>query len=176
MSDSFSPLTLNEPTLFYWMLSNTHQTRDYDAAINKWADPAGGVPSDLGPALSTSSYVKANPASHPGHSKPRVLPHTSRPTSAPSIRVVRENAMTVSHGSAASANIQDEASEKSAVISDGGLSDYDETNGAERLAAVNSPLKGKRRVNSEVCLLCSLCYSIITIIPNPARCSSSPTQ
>jgi hypothetical protein len=31
-----------------------------------------------------------------------------------------------------------------AVLSDGGLSDHDKTNGVEWLAAVNSPIKGKK--------------------------------
>jgi hypothetical protein len=39
------------------------------------------------------------------------------------------------------------------VLSDGGLSDCDETNGVEWLAAVNSPLKGQNPVTSEVSLL-----------------------
>jgi hypothetical protein len=37
-----------------------------------------------------------------------------------------------------------------AVMDDGGLSDNDEINGEERLAAVHSPPKGKKRVTSEV--------------------------
>jgi len=37
------------------------------------------------------------------------------------------------------------------VRDDGGLSDYDETRGEEREAAINSLPKGKKRVTSEVC-------------------------
>jgi hypothetical protein len=35
----------------------------------------------------------------------------------------------------------------------GGLSDHDEMNGEERLAAINAPPKGKKRLTSEVGLL-----------------------
>jgi hypothetical protein len=43
-------------------------------------------------------------------------------------------------------------SEMVTVLSDGGLMDNDETIGEERLVAVNSPPKGKRRVTSKVSL------------------------
>ena len=148
MSDSVLMRLDESSPLFCRTLSSIHQTRNYDTAINKWA---GGAHGDSGLALSTSSHVKTDSARHSSHSKPRVLPLTSRPTSTPSVR-----GEIISHGSA---DVQDEeASEKSAVISDGGLSDYNETNGTEWLAAVNSPIKGKKRVSSEVCPLHSLHY------------------
>jgi hypothetical protein len=54
----------------------------------------------------------------------------------------------------ASAPVKVKAEPDDIVIhSDAGLSDNDETKGIEREAAVNSPLKGKKRVTSTVSFL-----------------------
>jgi hypothetical protein len=80
---------------------------------------------------------------------------TSRRSSAPS--VLTDNVGIVSHGTIGSAKVKaepDPDAEMIIVNSDGGPSDRDETNHGlkERLAAVNSPLKGRKRVSREVSL------------------------
>ena len=55
------------------------------------------------------------------------------------------------------------AAEAIAVMSDGGLSDNDETHGEERLAAIRSPPKGKKRVTSDVSLVWVMCLVVIIV-------------
>jgi hypothetical protein len=68
-----------------------------------------------------------------------------------------------------SANVENEPELESGMVSDGGggLSDHDEINGKERLAAVNSPIKAGKRLNSDVRMLL-----VVAMVTHP----SSPIQ
>jgi hypothetical protein len=56
------------------------------------------------------------------------------------------------------------------IDSDGGPSDRDEINCEERLAAVNSPIKGKKRASSDVSPL--LFVTLLSLHPRSASCSN----
>ena len=151
--DESTVSTLGESTLYNWALSLSHktpeQTRDVptsDHARSALHTPTprhtAGRSKSVVPSLITASHL--------------LLPVlTSRATgvtrrsSGPSVRVTN-NAENVSRDSA---SVEKERAQENTVTSDGGLSDYDEINGKERLAAVNSPIKSGRRLNSEVSIL-----------------------
>jgi hypothetical protein len=142
MSDTF--LTLNQSTLFYWALSCSSQSkkrkRCKSGGINEWAE---AVPDHAKPASGTT---------YTGHSKsnvPSLVTGTSRSRSS----ILTNNVTIVSRGMVDSVKAKPAPdSEMVAVLSDGSLSDNNETIGEERLVTVNSPPKGKRQVTSEVSL------------------------
>src|ERR1700722_10262491 len=162
-----SLLTLDQSTLFYWTLSDLSKKRKHKDVI-EWA---AKIPGDVKPASHASSHIAA--CSHAGRSKsgvPSLTAGTSR-SSAPS--VLTDGVKIFSSGMADSAKVKAEPAPEITIMSDGGLSDNDETNGEERRAAVNSPPKGKKRVNSNVSPLLvarfwSPHYIHLIVIPNPA--------
>lgn len=139
----FPFLTLDRCTLFYWTLTSeaVHKKQKH-SAVNEWAlqidnaKPAFRAPT----SRSVSSRAKSSISSLTGG--------TARlSTSASS--VLSKNVKITSHQSLDSAKADPPPDLASHV--NGGLSDNDETKGEERMAAINSPPKGKKRVNSEVC-------------------------
>jgi hypothetical protein len=145
----FPWLTLDESTLFYWTLSDaaadpSHKKRKHISAINKWASSI--------PAKSTSKAAKSTTS---GRAKsdtvvPSLTSGTSGRSYAPS--VLSDEVKIISQHSGSSGLVKVEAEPASAldIYSDGGLSDNDEIRGEEREVAINSPLKGKKRITSEV--------------------------
>jgi hypothetical protein len=138
-----SLLTLDESTLFYWALSGPSQPKKRKRC-KSWAE---AVPDHAKPASGTT---------YTGLSKsnvPSLVTGTSRSRSS----ILTDNVAIVSRGIVDSVKAKPAPdSEMINVRSDGSLSDNDETMGEERLVAINSPPKGKRRVTSEV----SLCLVI----------------
>ena len=139
----FPFLTLDRCTLFYWMLtSEAMHKKQKHSAVNEWASqidnakPAFRAPT----SRSVSSRAKSSISSLTGGT-------ACLSTSASS--VLSKNVKITSHQSLDSAKADPPPDLASHV--NGGLSDNDETKGEERMAAINSPLKGKKRVNSEVC-------------------------
>lgn len=119
---SFPRLTLDSTTLFYFNLSNDAQCdgAPQSQAIDAWID---------GVTPHSKQKTKRSAGSMPSL--------TLSKTSAPTESVLTRSAIQ------ASVNVN--------VVTDSqGLSDVDETVGEERKLAHESPVKGKRRVNSEV--------------------------
>jgi hypothetical protein len=147
-----SLLTLDQSTLFYWTLSDSSKKRKHSDVINEWAaavpsaKPASRTPSNI--TAHTTSHIAAHTAARSKSGVPSLTTSTSR-SSAPSILT-----KVISRGTIDSAKVKAEpVAEMITIMSDGGLSDNDETNGEERLAAVNSPPKGRKRATSDVSLL-----------------------
>jgi hypothetical protein len=128
--------------LFYWTLaSETSHKKQKHSAVNEWASqishnakPAFRAPT----SRSTSSRAKSSILSLTGDT-------TRLSTSASSV-LSKNVKITICQP------LDSKAEPAPDLVPDlaGGLSDNDETKGEERMAAINSPLKGKKRVNSEV--------------------------
>ncbi len=137
----FPFLTLDRCTLFYWTLSSeTLHKKQKHSAVNEWASQIYNAKPAFRPtSRSTSSRAKSN--------IPSLTGDTARlSTSASS--VLTKNVKITSHQPLDLAKAEPPPD----LVSDvhGGLSDNDETKGEEHMAAINSPLKGKKPVNSEV--------------------------
>jgi hypothetical protein len=137
-------LTLDQSTLFYWTLSDSSKKRKHTDVI-EWA---AGIPSNA-KLTHAASHIVAHSHTTASRSIPTLTAGTSR-SSAPS--VLTDSVKIISHSMTDSAKIKTESAPEITIMSDGGLSDNDEINGEERLAAVNSPPKGRKRVTSEVSL------------------------
>jgi len=147
----FPFLTLDQSTLFYWTLSDASRKKQKhsSAAINEWASEIPrnvrpGFPSRA-PTKSTSSRAKSSARSLTGH---RLSTASSVLTK--NVKITRYQPSDLIKVKAEPALASDVVPETQA---NGGLSDNDEMRGEERLAAINSPPKGKKRVNSEVSFL-----------------------
>lgn len=134
----FSLLTLDESTLFYWTLAGSDAYAAYHntqkQSINKWVSAVKTYNSTLQAPRSTSSHIKIDsdiPSLTAGTSSGRSF--------APSI--LSDNVKIIVKAEPASAL---------SMYNNGGLSDNDEIKGEERDYAINSPPKGKKRINSEV--------------------------
>ena len=167
--DESSASTLDEPTfldtcrilsLIYRTLSNEYKTREQNTESE---GRATRVPtsSDVRPGPPTSGHTAGHSKSgvpfvyhHQSliHTRPYSANHTTGRSSDPSGGVPPRNVDNVSRGSR-SRNVEKEQGLENGVVSEGGLSDYDEMNGEERLDALNSPAKGGKRVNSDVRML-----------------------
>jgi len=122
--------TLDETTLFYYFLSTAKKPQNASTMIKGWA---AGVKPGVPPkqASSRSSVTSAV------HSK------VTATTLGNNVGIVTKKSKL------------DPGSSKNSVVTVnelGGVSDDDETFGEERLAAVDSPFKGKRRATSAVFL------------------------
>ena len=132
----FSFLTLDQSTLFYWTLSDVPSKMD--EAIDKWAS---AIPTHIkskleGPKSTASRSTKAVP------------PLTGGPSRSSAASVLTENIKVFTKGD--QVKIKGEHQEVISLSDDGGLSDSNELGGKEREIAINSPLKGKKRITSEV--------------------------
>jgi hypothetical protein len=140
-----SLLTLDQSTLFYWTLSNAYQApkRKRDDTIKEWNSTVGGGE----PTSRAADSVTVT--SHTRSTTPSLSCGRSR-SYAPS--VLTDDVKIISHQTPAESG--KEKPEPAPLISlrdNGGLSDNDETRGEERDAALASPVKGAKRVTSEVC-------------------------
>lgn len=125
----FPFLTLDQSTLFYWTLSDISQKKRSSTIINEWAS---AIPRHA--KLATKSI-------------PSLTSRSSAPSSlTKNVNIIRHqlDAVKVTAESASNAVPFDQSE------SMGGLSDNDEMKGEERVAAINSPPKGKKRVTSSV--------------------------
>lgn len=117
-------LTLDHTTLYYYSLSDATFPGDrHTAKINDWrvkVKKPSGTTRSITPSLTKTST--------------RSLSRSISSRSALSKVIVRQRGSDVI----------------GVVDSDVPLSDHDETNGPERVAAIKSPLKGKKRVTSSV--------------------------
>jgi hypothetical protein len=121
--------------------------------IDEWVEPASRAASHI----TIHTVAKSSRTTSTGHTKsdvpsPSLTAATGR-SSGPSESLLSHatGVKIVSHRQLDSAKATVEpARDVMEVYSDGSLSDNDETKGEERLAAINSPLKGKKRVTSEV--------------------------
>lgn len=137
-------LTLDETTLYYFFLSDnaSKSKKDFSSGINSWA---ASVPSNSRPAskattnVSQRSIFKNSTSSRSGSMLPP-LTHGSTRSSAHSVLTTD---VKISH------DIKAEP-QNDIEIAELGLSDEDETKGLERDAAIMSPPKGKKRINSSV--------------------------
>jgi hypothetical protein len=133
----FPYLTLDESTLYYWTFSDIPPKRS--AAIKKWSSAV--------PAHVKSESTLQGPKS----TSSRTLVGGASRSSANS--VLTDNIKVISHQSSDQVKIKVESRAADVISlsdSDGGLSDNDELHGKERESAINSPPKGKKRINSEV--------------------------
>ena len=145
-----SLLTLDETTLFYWTLSDLSlsKKRKHCETINDWA---AGVPDNAAPTSRGAPSRTTTTTARFKSGVPSLTTGTSRSrSSVPSVRT--HDVKNVSRRSVTSGEVKAKPRELIAVMSDAGLSDNDEINGEERLVAINSPPKGKRRVTSDVSL------------------------
>lgn len=137
-------LTLDATTLFYWTLSDP-PPKKMDFIVESWAKSVRPKSS-----ASRANSVKTGFSKRPGSTLPGLTSSRSQGASSASILT---NAITIStKGSKAqvpeAVKIKQDAD---AIYSfDGALSDNEEITGVERDAAHASPIKGKKRVNSEV--------------------------
>jgi hypothetical protein len=140
-------LTLDPTTLFYWSLSDPPKKIKYSDSVHTWAK---GVSSNAKPesrATSQTNSVKTRKSSSGKRIDPSLSASRSQATASSASVLTADIAITdnqVSQG----VRIKQE---KGTIFSfDGGLSDCEEVDGVERHAALVSPVKGKRRLDSEV--------------------------
>ena len=141
----FPFLTLDESTLFYWSLSDASHTKQKRlSAIDKWASAIPSTKSTSQGPKSTSSRVNTVKTEVPS-----LTSGSSGRSYAPS--VLSDNVKIVSHHSSdAVTKVKSENVPALSLYNNGGLSDNDEVKGEEREVAIKSPLKGKKRITSEV--------------------------
>ena len=126
-----SLLTLDQLTLFYWTLSNssTSDKRKRNDAIREWT---AGVPKRTANSVTTPSLTSSADRS----STPSVL--------SGNVKIISRSQ------TSESAKVNPKPASTICLHDIGGLSDNDEMRGEEREAAFASPIKGKKRVTSEV--------------------------
>jgi hypothetical protein len=146
-----SLLTLDQSTLFYWTLRD--KKRKHSSVINEWA---AAIPGDAAtkPASRAPSHVKTRMATSSkttGRIKSDIPSLTSATSCSSAFSLLSDNVKIVSRRQLDSVKVTVEpVPDAMEIYSNGGLSDNDETKGEERLAAINSLPKGKKRVTSEV--------------------------
>ena len=139
-----SLLTLDQSTLFYRTLSNfyTGNNRDPSDGIREWrlAVPKSKPISQVANSLTRHA--------RPRSTTPSVMSGAGR-SSAPSVLTGNVTIITECQPSGL-AKVNPKLASTTGFNENGGLSDNDEIKGAEREAALASPLKGKRRITSKV--------------------------
>jgi hypothetical protein len=137
-------LTLDRSTLFYWNLTSFPPTKHYSASVDSWAK---SIPVNAKPPSQAPSRAPTARSTTTINTVPSLTNASSRSTG----RSVLTDTITVTGKGVPSIQVK---SEHDVIdIHDGGLSDHDEINGHEREAALLSPPKGKKRMNSEVNIL-----------------------
>lgn len=148
--------TLDQTTLYYWNLSEITKKRKIGSVVNDWARtiPIAPKPASRAGTIKSgtmksfkSSINKSAAGSRSASAIPSLSTSVTTARTAPSVLTNRVSILSQPKAP----HVKVESQEHSIVyISDGGLSDVDETQGAEREAAVNSPPKGKFRATSSV--------------------------
>jgi hypothetical protein len=140
----FPFLTLDQSTLFYWMLSDVPRKRG--SVINEWA-LAIASDSKTSTLQGPKSQATVTLGSNRTKSAIPSLTGSASHSSAPS--VLTDNIKVISRQSSGQVKVKVEP-EVLSLSDGGGLSDSNEMGGQEREAAINSPPKGKKRITSEV--------------------------
>ena len=145
-------LTLDESTLFYWMLiSNTYTGKKEKqlSEVSKWASAISTY------TTTSSSHTKPTlqaPTRNSSHAKYSILSLTTSGTTgrsyAPS--VLSDNVKIIGQQFSDVVIVKDEPAPVLSLYNDGGLSDNDEMKGEEREVAIKSPPKGKRQITSNI--------------------------
>ena len=137
-------LTLDETTLYYYSLCSAAAARDDNPTVivQKWQT---GVKPDYASSSKHSSHALSKPGSRANYpaSSAAVPSLTAASTSRSSSRSVLTKNVLITQD-------REEPTEDQSNSQVGGLSDDDETNGDERLAAVTSLFKEKVRLSSSV--------------------------
>lgn len=139
-------LTLDPTTLFYWSLSDPPKKIKY--SVESWAKT---IPSNAKPASRATSQTNSV----------RTGKLSTGKRSGPAPSASRSQATTTSSASVLTADIAITNAQLSQAVKikqdpgtiytyDGGLSDCEEVDGVEREVALVSPVKGKRRLDSNV--------------------------
>lgn len=183
LSPTPSMLSLDQTTLFYWSISNaattTSRKRKHNAsAVQNWAltIPSNSKPVSIGSANSGSMPLSRPNSKHAARStstnrNAQPLPSLTTGSTARSTAhsVLSQNILITQHDPPKiiiKTEPEIAGGDSLLYVSDGGLSDNDETTGYEREDAVLSPPKGKRRVSSSVSvIIIHLTISNVTIGP-----------
>ena len=136
-------LTLDPTTLFYWTLSDPPPKKIKLSMVESWAKsiPPSTKPV-TGPATVKTGKSSAN---HRSSTAPALTSASSHVTSS-----ILTSAITITTQDP----IKIKQDPGQIYTYDGGLSDHKETVGIECEVAHASPIKGKRRLNSEVSIFC----------------------
>jgi hypothetical protein len=140
-------LTLDPMTLFYWTLSDP-PPKKMKYSVESWVKM---IPSNLKPASHAPSLVnsvKMGKSNISRYGSTRSVPAiTSASSHADSSVLTSEITITPAHHDNVPIKVKEDSD---SCLYDGGLSDREELTGAECDAAHNSPIKGKKRLNSGV--------------------------
>jgi hypothetical protein len=140
-------LTLDTTTLFYWTLRDP-PSKKIKYSIESWVKK---IPSNIKPtshASSLANSAKTGKSKRSGKSVGSAPALTSASSRADSCSVLtNEITITSTHHDVP---VKVKRDSNSIRLYDGGLSDHEEINGVEREAAHASPIKGRRRLNSQV--------------------------
>jgi hypothetical protein len=142
-------LTLDTTTLFYWTLSDP-PSKKIKYSIESWAKtiPSNIKPASRVPSLANSAKTGKSSINRSGESARSAPALTSASSRADSCSVLTsEITITSAHHDVPVKVKQDSNSVR---LYDGGLSDHEEMTGVERDAAHASPIKGRKRLNSQV--------------------------
>jgi hypothetical protein len=142
-------LTLDPTTLFYWSLSDPPPKR-MKYSVETWAKtiPSNAASRSTSQANSvkTGATAKRNASASGSTGTPALMSSRSQ---APSSTSVLTNDITITNAQVPEA-VKIKQDTKAIYSYDGALSDHEEITGVERDAAHASPVKGKKRLNSEV--------------------------
>ena len=145
-------LTLDHSTLFYWNLTSNTQAPSAERfnpslAVRSWAKD---IPVDAKPP----SQAPSRPPTNRSTTTAITLPSLTNGSSRSAGHSVLTNTITITSNSGKRAPSVQVKPDPDFINfhDDGALSDHDEIMGQERDAAMLSPPKGKKRLNSEVSL------------------------
>ena len=133
-------------TLFYWDLSNP-PLKKFKHSVESWAKSISANTKQASPATQSQANSRRSGKSNSGRSIPNIPSVTDATCHSTCISVLTD-AVAVTRTQAAPAQIKPDAN--SIIICNQGLSDHDELNSYEHDIAVTSPVKGRKRLNSEV--------------------------
>ena len=152
-------LTLDPTTLFYWTLSDPPPEKT-KYSIDSWLknvqskklasrsmSQTNSVKTGVTGRTSAKPYGSTAASTAGARSAPAL---TSAGVSSRSTSSVLTNAITITNAQVPLAVKVKQDTDATIYTYDGALSDHEETAGLERDAAIASPVKGKRRLNSEV--------------------------
>ena len=148
-------LTLDPTTLFYWTLSDPFQEKT-KYTVESWVKNVHSNGPGSCAAMSRTNSVKTGKASanlkNSGYgSTTRSAPAlTTAGVSSCSASSVLTNSITITNAQVPQAVKVQQDTDVTIYTYDGALSDHEDTAGLKRNAALASPVKGKRCLNSQV--------------------------
>lgn len=169
-------LVLDETTLFYYNFSSASQPKNKIAPIHDWASKviAAKKPSTQRTAASSQSKPRSQHSAASSRSKSQAKPQSQvtttssrsepRTTISSSTTIVKKTTASKTTLRKTNGSKDDERMEYKEYQEEdagyGGFADEDES--AEHQAALSSPVKGKRALNSKVRNIYSLIYLLLT--------------